>query len=67
MNVLVMKYFVLKPAGDDRYAQASRAAMNRYADMIAPANPELAHELRDWAAREHAEFYARTVGNEGQP
>lgn len=31
MDGLKMKYFVLKPAGDDAYAKASRAAMNRYA------------------------------------
>jgi hypothetical protein len=31
MNGLLMKYFVLKPAGDDRYAAASRKAMRAYA------------------------------------
>lgn len=59
MTGLMMKYFVLKPAGDDAHAAASRAAMFRYADMIAEANPELSKEVREWAARENAEAYGR--------
>ena len=57
---LLMKYFVLKPHGDDRYAGASRKAMNAYASFIESENPELAKELRDWAANEMAESYANS-------
>jgi len=49
---LEMKYFVLKPRGDDRHAVASRAAMRMYARSIRTADPELARELREWANRE---------------
>lgn len=52
MNGLEMKYFVLKPRGDDRYAAASRKAMRAYAKHIEPANEQLAKELRDWADKE---------------
>lgn len=52
MDGLVMKYFVLKPAGDDIYAKASRSAMRAYALKIKDANPELCRELREWADRE---------------
>lgn len=31
MDGLMMKYFVLKPRGNDAYAAASRAAMHAYA------------------------------------
>lgn len=52
MTGLVMKYFVLKPAGSDAYAKASRAAMRAYGNHIAEENPELRKELWDWAQRE---------------
>ncbi len=58
MEGLLMKYFVLKPAGNDRYAAASRRAMNAYASFIREENPVLSDQLRDWAAREGAETYA---------
>ena len=48
MNGLLMKYFVLKPAGNDAYAAASRAAMWRYAEMIENKNPDLARDLCKW-------------------
>jgi len=51
---LLMKYFVLKPGGNDAYAKASRAAMRKYADFIEGENPELAHQIRDWADTEAA-------------
>ena len=49
---LKMKYFVLKPGGDNRYALASRRAMQEYAKTIAPENPTLAHELIEWCRKE---------------
>lgn len=49
---LVMKYFVLKPSGDNPYAQASRKAMKTYAKDIAINNPVMAEELIDWMAEE---------------
>jgi len=64
MPGLVMKYFVLKPAGDDMYARASRMAMGKYADVIAQENPELAHQLREWRDQENAESYARSISTD---
>ena len=52
MSGLMMKYFVLKPAGGDAYSKASRAAMRAYATQIREENPELCTELREWADRE---------------
>jgi hypothetical protein len=46
MTGLLMKYFVLKPEGADRYAA--------YAEHIREENPELANQLRDWADTEQA-------------
>ena len=51
MNGLMMKYFVLKPTGEDLYAGASRLAMLEYARVIEPENPELAKALREWVER----------------
>lgn len=52
MSRLQMEYFVLKPAGDDIYAQASRIAMYEYASFIKTDNPELSSDLIDWVKRE---------------
>lgn len=52
MNGLTMKYFVLKPRGEDIYAAASRKAMRAYARLIQNENPELARELIEWADAE---------------
>ena len=52
MDGLVMKYFVLKPHGDDQYAAASRKAMRAYASHIQSENESLCQELREWADRE---------------
>ena len=54
MNGLQMKYFVLKPKGDDEYARASRLAMSAYADAIEQENAELAAELNAWTEKEAA-------------
>ena len=54
MSVLQMKYFVLKPAGDDAYAKASRAAMLAFADAYVAENPQMATEVADWVGREKA-------------
>lgn len=54
MNGLMMKYFVLKPGGNDAYAKASRAAMRHYATMIREENRELSDDLRAWADREQS-------------
>ena len=61
MGGLEMKYFVLKPRVDDAYARASRAAINSYATLIEETNKELADGLKEWAAREGAEAYARST------
>ncbi len=52
MPGLLMKYFVLKPKGADRYAEASRQAMGFYAAVINDENPELADALREWVTTE---------------
>lgn len=52
MSGLEMKYFVLKPRGNDPYAKASREAMLTYHRLINKENPELSKELRAWATRE---------------
>ena len=44
-----MKYFVLKPEGNDIYAEASRKAMRSYALHIGNENLKFAEELRNWA------------------
>lgn len=52
MSGIQMKYFVLKPVGDDAYAMASRAAMRCFARHIEQSNPELAKEVQEWADKE---------------
>jgi hypothetical protein len=52
MKGLMMKYFVLKPNGKDKYAQASRKALRAYANTIYPVNEELSRDLRAWADEE---------------
>ncbi len=49
MNGLQMKYFVLKPGGDDIFAAASRKAMRAYSRHIGDVNEIFADELMDWA------------------
>lgn len=56
---LQMKYFVLKPRGDDEFARASRSAMYQYARVIRPTNPLLAEQIVKWVADEGAEAYAK--------
>lgn len=57
MNMLLMKYFVLKPRGMDWHAHASRMAMVAYAQAIKGHEPELAQELLDWVAKETTDSY----------
>ena len=52
MDGLIMKYFVLKPSGDNEYAMASRRAIKMYAKTIEKTNGKLATELRDWMLKE---------------
>ena len=52
MEGLKMKYFVLKPAGNDIYAKASRDAMIAYAKTIKEENPKLSGELMVWVSEE---------------
>ena len=64
MSELKMKYFVLKPAGNNPYAKASRIAMRAYAHAIAKENDELHIELLNWADREASLVYARMTPEE---
>ena len=52
MQGLRMKYFVLKPEGEDIYAEASRKAMRAYAAHIFVENPQFANDLKEWAKTE---------------
>ena len=52
MEGLVMKYFVLNPAGNSPYHLASRIAMEAYANTINIENGKLAYDLREWIAME---------------
>lgn len=66
MSGLFMKYFVLKPAGDDVYAKASRKAMRAYAWMLKSETEDteinaFADELLAWATREFDAMLARTA------
>ena len=49
---LLMKYFILKPKGNNVYAKASREAMLRYADVVNSINPILTNDLREWVKHE---------------
>ena len=49
---LEMKYFVLKPRGNNVHAAASRKAMRAYASHIEKEDPELGKDLRAWAYSE---------------
>ena len=49
---LLMKYFVLKPNGNNIYAKASREAMLRYAGIVQIINPNLADDLVEWVEKE---------------
>jgi hypothetical protein len=49
---LQMKYFVLKPAGNDLFALASRRAMRVYAETVAKEHPDFANQIREWVNRE---------------
>lgn len=55
MSGLEMKYFVLKPKGDNPYAKASRAALKAYADSIQEENAQLCHDLHLWEIDEQGE------------
>lgn len=52
MTGLEMKYFVLKPKGNDAYANASRKAIIAYAKAIDDVNPKLKQELIVWVQDE---------------
>lgn len=49
---LKMKYFVLRPGGDDPHGQASRSAIHIYAANIRSTNPKLADDLLEWIKKE---------------
>ena len=59
MNGLMMKYFVLKPGGDDVYARASRAAMMTYAAIIYGDNPTFTQDIEQWVTSAATESHER--------
>lgn len=52
MSNLEMKYFVLRPKGNDEHAIASRVAMQAYAQWIAQTDPDLALDIIQWEENE---------------
>ena len=51
--MLEMKYFVLKPKGNDPHAHASRVAMHAYANAIKLYDLRLSEQLILWAEIEY--------------
>ena len=51
---LEMKYFVVKPRGNNEFAKASRNAMRAYAASIRHHDPVFAGDLSEWVEREQA-------------
>jgi hypothetical protein len=45
---LYMKYFILKPKGEDAFAFASREAMKLYAKLVKSEAPGLSDQLTKW-------------------
>ena len=58
---LKMKYFVLKPAGDGPYAEASRSALQAYARAIREENVDLYSDLENWRIEEQGEANKRRI------
>ena len=62
------KYFVLNPKSKgvrDTYAEASRQAMEAYAEVIATENPKLSNDLLHWVESETwNEYEVRRVGRQ---
>lgn len=48
MSGLELRYFILKPGAEGRHGMASRAALRTYLRVMAPENPELAKDLKEW-------------------
>ncbi len=54
MSNLQLKYFVLKPKGNNIYAEASRIAIQAYAYHVWDEDPELREGLLEWVRNETA-------------
>lgn len=59
---LKLKHFVLEPTRKDGYGKAARYAILTYADIIKPANPELANDLREWVLKIESHQGRKTTG-----
>jgi hypothetical protein len=55
MSGLQMKYFVLSPGSSDKaHAEASRAAMRAYAQIMAQrGHLELANDINEWVTKSY--------------
>ena len=51
---LLLRYFVIKPKGNNIYAKASREAMWKYAEVIESTNLIFADDLKEWALKEES-------------
>jgi len=63
---LLLKYFVVKPKGNNIYAKASREAILRYADIIKIINPIFANDLIKWVENEQDLAVEETYGKEAK-
>lgn len=61
MEGLKMKYFVLKPEGEDPYSRASRMAMGVYAEAIKEFDKPLADALWEWLNRLNSQEKAKLL------
>jgi len=66
---LILKYFIVKPKGNNIYAKASREAMLRYAEVINIINPVFANDIIEWVHSEQiavvGEIYGEGVKSVG--
>lgn len=66
MAGLELRYFVLKPAGNSRHAEASRKAMRAYANHMAiEGNEEFCKDLRAWVDREEEKAFQEKLDDHG--
>ena len=51
-NGLKLKYFVVRPEGNDTHARASRAALRTYSAVILKENEQLSKDIEIWVTKE---------------
>ncbi len=61
MTQIKMKYFVLKPGGNDNYAKASRIALRAFATEMERDDLPFAAQLKEWAYEEERAVYREAL------